>query len=273
METERRKRTAGDRYSWDKSAEGYDDWYATLVGAVEHEVDLRLLKRHLPPIGEARILDAAGGTGRISLPLAAMGHRVTLCDLSSGMLEVARRKVAEEDLGHRIELVKGDICALAFNDDTFDLVMCWDGMSRPAARELIRVTKRGQGRVALFLSNRCRSALDVFRGGPESALRLLRGEEGEGDTRGPDGYPQDPIRATVSEARAFFAGEGIRVDKIYAVCGLADFVGLPEETLQSHKWDRELFDTLVEVALHLAEEPGAQGFSRHLVVYGTRMAE
>jgi len=42
-----------------------------------------------------RVLDAGGGQGQFSLPLAAAGHDLTLCDLSSGMLALARTAAAQ----------------------------------------------------------------------------------------------------------------------------------------------------------------------------------
>ena len=87
IETERlRKR-------WDEHAKRYDRWYETFEGAVEHHVEWELLKEYLPRDSDAKILDAAGGTGRITVPLAKMGYSITLCDISPGMLAVARRKL------------------------------------------------------------------------------------------------------------------------------------------------------------------------------------
>jgi ubiquinone/menaquinone biosynthesis C-methylase UbiE len=67
------------RTMWDERAERYDEWYKAFQGAVEHHVDLELLKRYLPEDRSTKILDAAGGTGRIALPLAKMGYSVMFC--------------------------------------------------------------------------------------------------------------------------------------------------------------------------------------------------
>jgi len=47
-----------------------------------------------------RVLDAGGGQGQFSLPLAAAGHDLTLCDLSSAMLALARTAAAESALSN-----------------------------------------------------------------------------------------------------------------------------------------------------------------------------
>jgi ubiquinone/menaquinone biosynthesis C-methylase UbiE len=82
---------------WNKNADSYDKWYETFHGSVENCVDWELLKKYLPKDKSARILDAAGGTGRITLPLAKMGYSVTLCDISPGMLDVAKQKCSERE--------------------------------------------------------------------------------------------------------------------------------------------------------------------------------
>ncbi len=61
---------------WDEHADRYDEWHETFKGAVENHVDWELLKRRPPRNRHAKILDAAGGTGRITLPLAKMGYSV-----------------------------------------------------------------------------------------------------------------------------------------------------------------------------------------------------
>lgn len=89
MSSESHQNARGIRESWDERAATYDAYYETFRGAVEHYVDWTLLKAHLPPDSSARILDAAGGTGRMTIPLAKMGYHVTLCDISH---DVGRRQ-------------------------------------------------------------------------------------------------------------------------------------------------------------------------------------
>jgi ubiquinone/menaquinone biosynthesis C-methylase UbiE len=130
-------------------AKGFDRWYKTFKGAVGHYVDWELLKEYLPQNRDAKILDAAGGTGRITLPLAKMGYSVTLCDISPEMIYVAKQKILKEGVSDKVKLSECDICNLPFPDESFDFVLCWYGMTE-AAKELIRVTKKG-GRISIFL--------------------------------------------------------------------------------------------------------------------------
>ncbi|MBN2495895.1 MAG: methyltransferase domain-containing protein [Deltaproteobacteria bacterium] len=264
-------RTDDTRRSWDACAERYDRWYGTFEGAVEHQVDWTLLRAHLPESRSARILDAAGGTGRAAVPLARMGYPVTLADISPGMLEVARRKLVEEDLADRVEIVECDIAELGFADESFDLVICWDGMSEHAARELVRVAKRG-GRLSLYLTNRIGVAIERFAERPEEALALLRSPWSE-TCFDVDGFAHRPLAMSVEEAKFFFERQGVTVSVIHAVCGLLRLLSIPDEIRKSREWDAELFRRTGEMLVCLSDEPSAKGFSRHLVVCGERSAK
>jgi len=257
-------KSEGIRNRWDERARRYDQWYETLGGAVEHYVDWELLKAYLPPNREAKILDAAGGTGRITLPLVKMGYSVTLCDISPGMLDVARRKLLREGLLDRVEILECDVRQLRFPDERFDFVLCWNGMME-AARELIRVTKRG-GRISVFLVNRCRGAIDLFAEDPGSALALIASRS--------DHVCDDEERyraVSPEEATKLFEAEGIRVFEIYAVCGWMGVLRIPNEVRESSHWDEESFSQVTEMLLRLSKEPSVKGMSRHLVLYGEKI--
>jgi ubiquinone/menaquinone biosynthesis C-methylase UbiE len=253
----------GVRMRWDEHANEYDEWYQTFEGAVEAHVDWELLKVYLPQSRDAKILDAGGGTGRITLPLAKMGYSVTLCDISPAMLDVARQKLRKEGVLDQVEILECDVHRLRFADESFDFVLCWDGMIE-AAKELIRVTKRG-GRISIFLMNKCGAAISKFREDPKSALALLRPKST---------YVYDDeekhMAVSVEEARELFKKEGIKVIEIYALCGMLESLSIPEQLRESRRWDEKFFRQATEMLLRLSEEPSVKGLSRHLVLYGER---
>jgi ubiquinone/menaquinone biosynthesis C-methylase UbiE len=68
------------------------------------------------------VLDIGCGTGRLTLPVARRAHSVTGMDLTAGMIEEASRKARDEGLDVQFE--QGDMAALPFPDNSFDVVVC-----------------------------------------------------------------------------------------------------------------------------------------------------
>ena len=71
-----------------------------------------------------RILDVATGTGDFAIDLyrKIKPDTVVGVDLSQGMLDVARKKIAKRNLGDVITVQQGDCLALPFEDGDFDAV-------------------------------------------------------------------------------------------------------------------------------------------------------
>ncbi len=70
-----------------------------------------------------RILDIGCGDGSISLPLLTSHNRVTLLDLSSGMLSVARSNIPPE-LFANVEIANEEFMKAKLNAQTYDLILC-----------------------------------------------------------------------------------------------------------------------------------------------------
>lgn len=69
------------------------------------------------------ILDVATGTGDVALEAMSLRpERIVGIDISTGMLELGRQKVAGRGLSHIIEMMEGDSENLPFEDSTFDAV-------------------------------------------------------------------------------------------------------------------------------------------------------
>ena len=72
------------------------------------------LYRALADRAAGPVLELAVGTGRVAVPLAAAGHRVTGVDIDGAMLERARLGAARAGVdGAALELVEADIVGLA----------------------------------------------------------------------------------------------------------------------------------------------------------------
>ena len=251
---------------WNNRSKTYDDFYKSFRGAVENYIDWELLKKHLPKNKNAKILDAAGGTGRITLLLAKIGYSITLCDISPDMLSVAKQKMLKEGVIDNVKILECNVCNLHFVDESFDFVLCWDGMiDESAIKELIRVTKKG-GMISIYLNNKWAIAIKNFYENPsatltsiESQLKYLEDQEGKYKAFSPE------------EARKLFEAEGIRVLDIYGVCHWTRVLNIPEEILEAQKWDDHFFEQTANMVLKLSMEPSVKGMSRHLVVYGKKV--
>ena len=105
------------------------------------------------------ILDIATGTGDLAIKLARELDpiAVTGVDLSEGMIEIGRAKVAKEGLQEVVTLGIGDCLLLPFTDASFDVVTCAYGVRNFADllagyREMHRVLRPGGRAVILELS-------------------------------------------------------------------------------------------------------------------------
>ena len=105
--------------SFDRVAEIYDTTRAIPDEAVERIADRVIAATDATP--ETRFLELGIGTGRSALPFIRRGYRYTGIDISEAMTARLLEKVSAA--GKTVELVHGDISALPFPDDSFDVVL------------------------------------------------------------------------------------------------------------------------------------------------------
>jgi SAM-dependent methyltransferase len=85
--------------------------------------DAAITKTAAAYLGEReRVLDAGCGYGRIAIPLATRGYRVSGLDLSEPLLHSAREATLVQ--GVRLPLAVGSMTRLPFRDSSFDAVIC-----------------------------------------------------------------------------------------------------------------------------------------------------
>ncbi|HZU14557.1 MAG TPA: class I SAM-dependent methyltransferase [Chloroflexota bacterium] len=90
----------------------------------EKRDDILTSVRAQVPAG-ASVLDLGGGMGRMSVPLARDYH-VTLCDISTRMLELAEQRARETDSPNLTTMQLDAGSTLPFADDTFDALLSID---------------------------------------------------------------------------------------------------------------------------------------------------
>lgn len=130
------------------------------------------------PMGGS-VLDVGTGPGRLLVEMARMRADASLTgvDLASDMAETARRNLAS--FGDRATAVVGDVCALPFDDQTFDLVVSSLSLHHwgdPAAggAELVRVLRSG-GEIRIYDVRSAEfAALSAGATGREDAMALVR---------------------------------------------------------------------------------------------------
>lgn len=123
--------------------------YDRISAGFRHEAEAFVERLGLAP--HTRVLDAACGSGNLTIPAARTGARVTGFDLVPDLLDAAASWAAREGL--MVELEQGTVETLPYADGQFDVVMSMFGVmfaARPdrVVAELTRVTRPG-GRVAL----------------------------------------------------------------------------------------------------------------------------
>lgn len=105
-----------------------------------------------------KILDIATGTGDLAINLVrTKASKVIGLDISNGMLEIGRKKVAAKDLDSTIEMVLGDGEKIPFEDGSFDAITVAFGVRNfenldKGLTEILRVLKPGGTFVVLETS-------------------------------------------------------------------------------------------------------------------------
>jgi len=106
-----------------------------------------------------QILDIATGTGDLALMMSKLNpDKITGLDISPGMLEVGKQKIAKANLSDTIEMVVGDSENMPFDDNTFDAITVSFGVRNFAnldkgLKEIRRVLKPNGTFVVLETSN------------------------------------------------------------------------------------------------------------------------
>ncbi len=145
-----------------------------IYGGLKGELRLAVLRRDfdeflptcLQPCGAdhmpLRILDAGGGQGQLGLQLAACGHQLTLCDISTEMLKLAHEQALVLGLTS-VEFVHGAVQQMSEDAQSgkrpaFDLVLChsvleWVADQEGLMQALLPLVRHG-GYLSLTFYNR-----------------------------------------------------------------------------------------------------------------------
>jgi ubiquinone/menaquinone biosynthesis C-methylase UbiE len=122
------------------------DIIAPIYDRVIHKLDLKRLIHLIKLHTGGRLLDAGGGTGRVSSRLRSLIDEVVVCDLSLFMLKQAKNK-------GRLLTVRTHVEQLPFPNESFERIVVVDALhhfcdQRESIQELLRVLKTG-GRLVI----------------------------------------------------------------------------------------------------------------------------
>jgi len=200
--------------------------------------------------GSLHILDAGGGTGGFAVPLARLGHRITVVDPSPDSLASLERRAAEDDVAALVRGVQGDLDSLldVVDAGSIDVVLCHNVLEvvdDPAAG-LARVAGalRSGGFASVLATNRTAA---VFS-------RVLSGRFDEARTAldDPDGRwgPGDAVqrRFSLDELTGLLAEAGLGPPEVHGIRIFTELVagGLLDS-------DPAAFEALVRLEVAAAE--------------------
>jgi len=126
--------------------------YDNLNRVISFGIDIKWRKKVLKIVSDTNpkiILDIATGTGDLAILMAqTKADKIIGLDISAGMLEVGKKKVADKNLSTTIDLVLGDSENIPFEDNHFDAITVGFGVRNfenleKGFSEILRVLKPG----------------------------------------------------------------------------------------------------------------------------------
>lgn len=162
MDESKKPKTAAE--SFDHLAKDYDSTTNTFHHKISHFVLENNLLEHLNGQVQLKILDSGGGTGKYSVLLKQKGFDVTLTDISSKSIEIARAKFEKLELS--IPSYVCDSENTSFQDSTFDLIMfngaviSYTASPKKLVQEAHRILKHG-GHIWLDFFNSVGWAIEI----------------------------------------------------------------------------------------------------------------
>jgi SAM-dependent methyltransferase len=168
---------------------------------------------------ELEVVDVGGGTGGLAVPLAELGHHVTVVDPSPDALAALQRRAADAGVDGRIRAEQGDAGALApvVGAASADLLLCHGVLEyvddpKAAALDMLEVL-RPEGLVSVLVAQRLGALLARALSGRFGAARHVL-EDPLGRTGPGDPVPRRFDRASLL---ALFEVEPMRLRAVHGV--------------------------------------------------------
>jgi len=228
-------------------------------------LDSLLLERRAVTGRDLDVLDLGGGTGGFAVPIARLGHRVTVIDPSPDALAALQRRANEAGVADLVQAVQGDAADLGrlVAPGSVDLVLCHGVLEhvddpQAAALAVVQALRSG-GFASLLVAQRLGAVLArALAGRFTEAQRLLTDPAGRsGDA---DPLPRRFDQATLLE---LLEPAGVSVREIHGVRLVTDL--LPGALVDA---DPAAAEALLDLERAAAVDPrlAALAAQLHLVV-------
>ncbi len=198
------------------------------------------------------VLDLGGGTGGLAVPLAELGHQITVVDPSPDALAALERRAAESGVADRITARQGDADTLAEvrPADGFDLACCHgvlEVVDDPATTlAAVAGAVASDGHLSLLVAGRLAVVLAKALGGEfgqaRAALTSPDGRWGAGDPL--------PRRFDTAQLESLLDQSGFVPEHVHGIRLFSDLV--PSGTIDSAADRAALVELEEAVAAHPA---------------------
>ncbi|HET9381669.1 MAG TPA: methyltransferase [Streptomyces sp.] len=201
---------------------------ASIRTAVVLEVLRDALERRVEATGRQTldVLDTGGGSGKFAVPVARLGHRVTVVDPSPNALFALERRATEADVADRVRGVQGDAHGLldVAERGGYDAVLCHgvlEYVDDPAegVRNAVAALRPG-GVLSLLAAGLGGAVLARALAGHFTEARKALGDP---DGRWGEGDPV-PRRFTADQLTGLVGEAGLQVTAVHGVRVFADLV-------------------------------------------------
>jgi 2-polyprenyl-3-methyl-5-hydroxy-6-metoxy-1,4-benzoquinol methylase len=212
------------------------------------------------------VADVGGGTGGFAVPLAELGHRVTVVDPSPNALATLERRAKDAGVEDRVLARQGEAASLAaiVGSEQVDVVVCHgvlEVVDDPAAAVAgLHAALRPGGLASVLVAQRHGAVLArAVAGHLTDALHVLRSAAGQWPVSDPLGRRFDN-----DEIVALLAAAGFTIESVHGARVFTDLV--PGETIDEPSRARDL----LELETAAAEVPALRAIAGQLHVLAMR---
>lgn len=246
-------------------------------GKLEFEMTMKILKGYVNK--KCKILDLGGGAGAYAFPLANMGNKVILADLSPKLIEEARK---QKDLEGEDNLISCDIenaIDLSYKNGTFDVVLLFGPLyhlldekeRKKCVSEVNRVLKQGGLIFASFIPYLSGSIAIIdryFRHNEQINVDNLSRvfETGKFNNNSLSGF-QEGYYPTLSEIEKLFSENNFEQLDMLSIRG----IGYEKEDYLYNLKDKEMFNKIFNIIEKTCRDKEIIAMCGHAMYIGKKM--